>query len=56
MLSLVIHHNWLAELGRLKCSQYASRALLVAVAITSVAELTRKEAANLKLDIDVIMA
>ena len=56
MLSLVIHHNWLAELGRLNCSQYASRALLVAVAITSVAELTRKEAANLKLDIDVIIA
>ena len=33
-----------------------SRALLVAVAIASVAELKRKETANLKPDIDVIIA
>ena len=32
-----------------------SRALLVAVAIASVAELKRKETANLKPDIDVII-
>ena len=33
-----------------------SRALLLAVAITSVAELKRKETADLKPDIDVIIA
>ena len=33
-----------------------SRALLVAVAITSVAELKRKETANLMPDIDIIIA
>ena len=33
-----------------------SRALLVAVAIASVAELKRKETANLKPDVDVIIA
>ena len=33
-----------------------SQALLLAVAIASVAELKRKETANLKQDIDVIIA
>jgi hypothetical protein len=59
LLSLVIHHTWLAELGRFEHNMLktvTSRALLVAVAIASVAELKRKETANLKPDIDVIIA
>ena len=57
LLSLVIHHTWLAELGRWNMLKtVTSRALLVAVAIASVAELKRKETANLKPDIDVIIA
>ena len=54
-----IHHTWLCKLGRNvhnMLKTVTSRALLVAVAIASVAELKSKETANLKPDIDVIIA